>query len=122
SFALRYKKQVGDRVELPTARGSREFEIVAVFYDYANSRGVAVMDRSRFAEYFPYVPTGSLSIYLQPGARAEEVNERLGREVGSRYQIFFIANTGVRREVMNIFDSTFAITYALEVIAITVAG
>lgn len=122
SFALRYEKQAGDRVEIQTAEGAREFEIVAIYYDYSNSRGVAVMDRSTFARHFPYARTGSLSIYLQPGADAAEVNERLGREVGGRYQIFFITNTGVRREVMRIFDSTFAITYALEVIAIMIAG
>ncbi|HKP85706.1 MAG TPA: FtsX-like permease family protein [Blastocatellia bacterium] len=122
SFSLRYKKRAGDRIELPTAQGAREFEIAAIFYDYANSRGVAVMDRATFARYFPYAPPSSLSIYLRPGVDAAEVNDRLGREVGSRYQIFFITNGGVRREVMRIFDSTFAITYALEVIAITVAG
>jgi putative ABC transport system permease protein len=122
SFALRYKKREGDRVELMTAAGARQFEIVAVFYDYSNSRGVVVMDRATFGQYFPYARPGSISVYLRPGADAAEVNERLGREVGSRDQIFFITNGGVRREVMKIFDSTFAITYALEVIAITVAG
>jgi putative ABC transport system permease protein len=122
SFAVRYKKHAGDTIELSTATGSRPFEIVAIFYDYANSRGVAVMDRAVFRRHFPNAGTGSLSIYLQPGADAAEVNERLAREVGSRYQIFFITNGGVRREVMKIFDSTFAITYALEVIAIAVAG
>jgi putative ABC transport system permease protein len=122
SFSIRYKKRAGDTVELSTATGVRLFEIVAIFYDYSNSRGVAVMDRSVFARYFPNARSGSLSIYLQPGADAGEVNERLTREVGSRYQIFFITNGGVRREVMKIFDSTFAITYALELIAIAVAG
>jgi putative ABC transport system permease protein len=122
SFALRYHKQPGDRVKIPTSQGAREFEIVAVYYDYSNSRGVAVMDRAMFSRYFSDARTGSLSIYLRPGADAAEVNDRLGRNVGSRYQIFFITNGGVRREVMQIFDSTFAITYALEVIAITVAG
>ena len=39
SFALRYKKQVGDLIELPTATGARPFEIVAIYYDYSSSRG-----------------------------------------------------------------------------------
>lgn len=122
SFALRYKKQAGDQVELSTATGPRTFEIIAIFYDYSNSRGVAVMDRSVFARYFPNTRSGSLSIYLQPGTDPAEVSDRLTREVGGQYQIFFITNGGVRREVMKIFDSTFAITYALEIIAIAVAG
>ena len=40
SFALRFKKQPGDRVELPTPRGVRPFTVAAVFYDYSNNRGV----------------------------------------------------------------------------------
>jgi putative ABC transport system permease protein len=122
SFALRYKKQVGDKVELPTASGSSEFEIIAIYYDYTSSRGWAVMDRTTYARHFPHARPTTMSIYLQAGADAAQVNDRLTRAVGSRYQMLFTTNSVIRREVMRIFDSTFAITYALEFIAITVAG
>ncbi len=121
-FSLRYKKRVGDRIELPTATGPREFEIVGVYYDYSSSRGWAVMDQTTFARYFPHARPWSLSIYLQPGADADSVRERLASEVGSRFPIFFATNNAIRREVSRIFESSFAITYALELIAIVVAG
>jgi putative ABC transport system permease protein len=41
--------------------------------------------------------------------------------LGDRYRAFIYTNGALRREVLRIFDSTFAITYALEVIAIFVA-
>jgi putative ABC transport system permease protein len=122
SFALRYEKKVGDKIELPTASGPREFEIVAIYYDYSSSRGWAVMDQTSFARHFPYARPNTMSIYLQPGADAARVNDRLTRAVSGRYQIIFTVNSAIRREVMRIFDSTFAITYALEFIAIMVAG
>ena len=122
SFSLRYKKQVGDKIELPTASGSREFEVVAVYYDYSSSRGWAVMDQATYARHFPYARPTTMSIYLEPGADAVEVTDRLTRAVGGRYQMLFTTNSVIRREVMRIFDSTFAITYALEFIAIAVAG
>lgn len=122
SFALRFKKEVGDTIELPTMHGAVPFEIATVYYDYATSRGWAVMDQSTYARHFHETRPGSLSIYLKPDADAEQVKERFTREAGIRYPTFFTTNSSLRREVMRIFDSTFAITRALELIAITVAG
>ncbi|HXI93978.1 MAG TPA: FtsX-like permease family protein [Blastocatellia bacterium] len=122
SFSLRFKKRVGDVIELPTATGAHEFKIVAVYYDYSSSRGWVVMDHTTYARYFPYARPTSMSIYLQSGADAGEVSDRLSREVSGNSQIHFATNGVIRREVMRIFDSTFAITYALEVIAIAIAA
>ncbi len=122
SFALRFGKGPGDVVELPTPLGLRPFEVIAVFYDYSSNHGVAVMDRTTYFRYFPAARPSSLSIYLQPGANPEEVRSRLASAVGSRYLVVFNTNRGLREEALRIFDSTFAITYALELIAIAVAG
>jgi len=122
SFTLRYQKRVGDVIELPTAGGPHAFEIIAVYYDYANSRGVCVMDATIYARHYPHMRPNSLAVYLKPDADADEVNARLAESIGSRYQLLFTTNRVIRREVMRIFDSTFAITYALEAIAIVVAG
>lgn len=122
SFALRFGKGPGDRIELPTPLGLRPFEVLAVFYDYSSNRGVAVMDRATYLRYFPMARPSSLSIYLKPGANAETVRSRLARDVGSGYQLLFNTNQALRTEALRIFDSTFAITYALELIAIVVAS
>ncbi|HSE37725.1 MAG TPA: ABC transporter permease, partial [Blastocatellia bacterium] len=122
SFALRFKKRAGDFIELPTAAGAQEFEIVAIYYDYSSSRGWVVMDQATYARYFPYARPTSMSVYLTPGADAAEVSDRLSGALSSGSQIIFATNGVIRREVMRIFDSTFAITYALEVIAIAIAA
>jgi putative ABC transport system permease protein len=122
SFAVRFDKKPGDIIELPTPLGLRPFEVLAVFYDYSSNRGVAVMDRSTYLRYFPAARPSSLSIYLKSGANAETVRGRLARDIGSDYQLLFNTNQALRAEAMRIFDSTFAITYALELIAIVVAG
>jgi len=81
-----------------------------------------VMDQATYAKYFPYSRPTSMSIYLHPGADAALVSERLSRAVGKDSQILFATNADIRREVTRIFDSTFAITYALELIAIVIAA
>jgi putative ABC transport system permease protein len=80
------------------------------------------MDAPIYARHYPHTRPNSLAVYLKPDADADEVNARLAESLGSRYQLLFTTNRVIRREVMRIFDSTFAITYALEAIAIVVAG
>ena len=79
------------------------------------------MDRHTLERHFgPLAPT-SLSLYLRPGASAEAVRTELLESLGRRYRTFIYTNAALRSEVLRVFDSTFAITYALEVIAIFVA-
>lgn len=121
SFALKYEKHPGDAVTLPTPQGPREFQIVAVYYDYSSDRGILVMHRDTFTKYWGEQLPTSLTVYLQPGANADQVKDDLLKQFGDKYRVLIYTNAGIKQEVMRIFDSTFAITYALEVIAIFVA-
>ena len=128
SFSLYFAKKPGDTVELPTPAGPHWFRVAAVYYDYSNNRGVAVMDRSTYERLFRVPgsarlePPSSLSIYLRPDADPGTVSGRLQHQLAAKYQIVFSTNRTVRREITRIFDSTFSITYALEAIATTVAA
>lgn len=122
SFAVRFNKRVGDMVELPTAKGARSFRLSAIYYDYSSNRGAVVMDERTHARYFDSTKPSSVSIFLKDGTNADTVRDRLAQKVGNRFQLILTTNGGVRSEVTRIFDSTFAITYALELIAIIVAG
>ncbi|MGE0827018.1 MAG: FtsX-like permease family protein [Candidatus Binatia bacterium] len=122
SFALRFKKSPGEQIELPTPAGLHPFTVAAVFYDYANNRGLVVMDQATYERYFPPAQPVSASIYLQSGADASAVRDRLSQALGRRFHLVFSTNETLRSEALRIFDSTFAITRALELIAIVVAG
>jgi len=60
-------------------------------------------------------------VYLRDGANASEVRDAVAAALGPERELFVDTNAAVRRGVLEVFDSTFAITYALEVIAIAVA-
>jgi putative ABC transport system permease protein len=60
----------------------------------------------------------SLALYLRPGQEAEAVAARLAR---AHPGLQFRSNRALRRQVERIFQQTFAITYALEVIGLAVA-
>jgi putative ABC transport system permease protein len=120
-FANRYHKRDGDVIDIQTPQGPRPFTIVAIFYDYASDRGVAVMDRSTFAKYFGELPPTGVAAYLKPGADPERVRSEMLAMLDEGHRAFIMSNRTLREEILVVFDSTFAITYALEVIAIAVA-
>jgi putative ABC transport system permease protein len=121
SLAIRYRKGPGDEIVVPTASGDRAFRVAAVYYDYSNDRGGLIIDRPVFERVFGAQLPTNLAVYLRPGANPDRARDALLAALGDRYRVFVITNANLRREVLNIFDSTFAITYALEVIAIFVA-
>jgi putative ABC transport system permease protein len=121
SFAIKHDKKAGDAVMLATPAGDAVFRVNAIYYDYSSDRGIVVMDRGTFARYFGEPQPTSLSVYLREGAVADDVRDDLLDQLGENYRVLIFTNASLRREVLRIFDSTFSITYALEVIAILVA-
>jgi putative ABC transport system permease protein len=130
SLSLIFGRQPGDVIELPTPSGPHRFSVAAVYYDYSSNSGSAVMDRSTHerlfrstgdANSFRVSPT-SLSVFLLPGASSDAVVRRLEDKLADKYQLEFSTNQTLRAEAMRIFDGTFAITYSLEAIAITIAA
>jgi len=121
SLSIRHNKHIGEFINLPTQKGEKPFRIVAVYYDYASDRGVVSMDRHTFEKYFGVQQPTSVSVYLRQGANPEEAREQILNKLGDQYEVFVFTNATLRREVLRIFDSTFAITYALEAISILVA-
>jgi putative ABC transport system permease protein len=121
AFALRYRLRVGDTATLPTPQGARGFRIAAIYYDYTNDRGTVLLDRALFARHFGEQRPASLTVYLKAGADAEAARRDLARTIGAEQRMSIYTNAALRTEVLRIFDSTFAITWALEVIAVTVA-
>ena len=121
SFAIKHGAAVGDRIELDTPRGPRPFRVAAVYYDYSSDRGLVVMDETTFAAHYGPRRPGGLTLYLAPGTDPEAVRDELLAAAGGDHRLFIRTNRTLRAEVLRIFDATFAITYALQAIAIVVA-
>jgi putative ABC transport system permease protein len=121
ALSIRFGVDVGDTISVPTPAGPRNFQVAAVYYDYSTDRGVVVMDRGTFVGHFGDQRPTSLSVYLRPGADAESVRERMMATLGTSHRLFVHSNATLRTEVLRIFDATFAITWALEAVAIAVA-
>ena len=121
SFALRHRKAVGDSLVLNTDLGRRAFRVAAVYYDYSSDQGIVVLDRSTFRKYYGDRPLRSLAVYLKEGHDPERVRSELLAGLPSESRVFLHTNASLKTEVLRIFDNTFTITYALEIIAVAVA-
>ena len=121
SFALKFGAAVGDVVLLPTPRGAAPFRVTGVYYDYSTDRGLAIMDHRTFARHYGDRRPASLAVYLEAGADPDRVREETLAALGAEHAVYIDTNGALRRGVMQVFDSTFAITYALEAIAICVS-
>jgi putative ABC transport system permease protein len=68
----------------------------------------------------PEQPPSNLAVYVKPGVQVKQVQERL-RDALAAYPVTIAPNEVLRRGAIEIFDRTFAITWALEGVAIIVA-
>ena len=121
SFALRFDVGVGGEIELNTPQGAHRFRIGALFYDYSNDSGTLTMDTVMFDRWFGKSLPSHAAIYLKPGSDPENVRREMLAAMPEGTLLTMFTNQGIRNEVLRIFDSTFAITWALEIIAILVA-
>ena len=78
------------------------------------------MDRGTLLKYFPDPTPSNLAVYVAPGAELGMVRHEIEKASAGRNVLIF-SNRDLRMEAIRIFDQTFAITYALEAVAIFVA-
>ncbi|HEX8254949.1 MAG TPA: FtsX-like permease family protein [Thermoanaerobaculia bacterium] len=117
SFAIRFDKEIGDRVVLPNGT----FPITGIYRDYSNDRGVVVMDRKLYVRTFRDETSNTIVVYLKPGVKMADARRELERSFAPKHNAFVVTNGEIKSEVMRIFDQTFMITYALLGVAIVVA-
>jgi len=111
-----------NRLLLRTDQGERAFRVVAVYYDYASDAGVIVMRHETYRRYWQDAQISSLALYVNPaqvsdlGAFVDQLRRRFaGRD------LVISANRELRADALAIFERTFTITGALNLLATVVA-
>ena len=119
-FAVRHGLDEGDTILLPTPGGRVPFQVEAVFYDYSSEGGMVVMDRSTWIERFRDTAVSNVAVYLEPDADPDRVRRAIAG-AAPEAAVRIATNGELRGQVLRVFDQTFEVTYALEVIALAVA-
>jgi putative ABC transport system permease protein len=119
-FTYKHHAKAGDIITLSLGESLAEFKIADVYYDYASERGYILMDRETLLRYLPDPAPSNLAVFVAPNASVETVRKSI-QETAAGHRILLFSNRDLRAEAIRIFDRTFAITYALEAVAVLVA-
>ena len=119
-FATRFAARAGDVIPLDTPSGPVRFTIQAIYNDYSSDAGIIIADARTFARLYHDTSVNSIAIYAQPGTDLAALRTRVIRSALPA-QIDAQTSRELRSFVITIFNRTFAITYALYIISITIA-
>src|SRR6266436_5244243 len=118
-FTYKHHLKAGDSLTLSLGETRATFRIADVYYDYSSERGSILMDRKTMLRYLPDPAPSNLAIYVSPGAHLDVVRAEIER-ASAGHRVLMFSNRDLRAGAIRIFDRTFAITYALEAVAVIV--
>ncbi len=117
-----YDLTPGDRTRLPLGGTMRPVFVAGVWRDYARQFGAVAMADADFAKATGDLSKTEAAVTLASGADAATVIAGLRRRLppGLAEQTLFAEPRQMRTMALAIFDRSFAVTYALEAIAIVI--
>jgi putative ABC transport system permease protein len=115
-----YGYRQGDRISLPLAGKLRPFTVAGIWRDYARTSGAMVILRRTYIDATGDRNANEGSIWLDGtrSAAATEAAVRADFAPGDSPEI--LTSSALRERSLQIFDRAFAITYALEAIAVVI--
>jgi len=120
TMANRFKLQVGQGLQLLTDSGEQRFPIVGITYDFDVNPTLLMSDRV-YRSYWNDDAISTIALFVEPGVDVDETVNALRRAFAGEAELLISSNRGVRRNALEVFDRTFAITVALRLLATFVA-
>lgn len=118
----RYRMRTGDRIALPIgdAAATPRFFVAGVWRDYTRQHGAVVIGSADWRRLGADPGVSDVALWLAPGARADETIAAIAAAVPGLDALEWRSAESIRALSLRIFDRSFAVTYALEAIAILV--
>jgi len=114
-----YGWRVGQHVELPLGGRMVPMIVAGVWRDYARQNGTVLIDLDLYRQLTGDQLVNDVAIDLAPGAQLFQLRNAL--DALAETHALEIAYPGqIRANSLRIFDRTFAITYLLEAVAVTI--
>jgi putative ABC transport system permease protein len=115
-----YGYKIGDAIALPLAGRMQPFTVAGVWRDYARLSGSIVISRQAYREATGDTAANEGSVWLKPGVAAASAEKLLRSRLNDGDAVEITTTTALHERSLQIFDRAFAITYALEVIAVII--
>jgi len=115
-----YGFKVGDVISLPLAGQVRPFTVAGVWRDYARLSGSIVISRPVYQAETGDTRANEGSMWLKSGVKAGSMEKLLRARLSDGDAVEITTTSALHEKSLQIFDRAFAITYALEVIAVII--
>ena len=121
SFSRRFGVKSGETITLEGIQGPTEFKVGAIFYDYTTEHGLVMMDRPTFLKTFGDRTLNNIGIFIDPdNPRRAELLQEVRKRAEAR-GLPVLTGAQFHENILEVFDTTFAITRSMRAIAIVVA-
>ncbi len=111
----------GAQITLFTNRGPQTFPVAGVYYDYASTQGNAILALNVYRQFWDDERITAAALVLEPGTDPEAVTRGLQTRLAEIQTLLVRPNQALRADTLEIFDRTFAITGALQLMTTVVA-
>jgi putative ABC transport system permease protein len=119
-LANRYDVAVGDEIIVQTDRGAQPFNVVGISVDF-DVNPVIFMHDPVYRQWWDDNAISAMGLFVEPGRDVDAMVNELRRAFGNRADLLITSNRGTRENALEVFDRTFAITIALQLLATLVA-
>ncbi len=116
----RFTLGVGDEVALFTDRGEQQFPIVAVAYDFDVQPGALIGD-AIYRTFWDDTNLSSAALFVEAGVDVDAKIDELRAAFAGEAELVIRSSSGLREHSLAIFDRSFSITVALQMLAMLVA-
>ncbi len=121
NLSRRRELHPGDTFPMNTPTGVKNLTVGAVVIDYTSDQGSVFVEREHFVAWFEDDRVDTYEVYLEPGADLESVRRQITERFGSQYDLYVLSNNELRVEALNLVEAAFAVTYAMEAVAVLLA-
>ena len=121
NLAQRLQAVVGDTLELAAPYGTMQLPIVGVIVDYTDQQGAVFMDRAVYVKYWRDDSVNDFRVFVTPGARPDEVRQRILDRYAGKRQVFVLTSEASRSYVIRIADQWFRLMNVQVAVAVFVA-
>jgi len=115
-----YGWRLGEAIELPLGGRKARFIVAGIWRDYARQQGAVLIERYEYLRHTGDTGASDAALWLAPGAGAGEVSREIEARLGRGARLDIVGPGEIRSVSLRTFDRTFAVTYALEAVAVVI--
>lgn len=116
-----YGFEPGAEIEVPIAGRYERFTVAGIWRDYARQNGALLIERRLYAALTGDHNAGDAGLWLESGVDPNAIAAALREVLPDGERIEIAETSEIRRRSLAVFDRTFAVTYALEGVALLIA-